>query len=202
MKTVIGIDPGLDGWVTRLAPNPDTPDSYLVSCARTPVCLVKKGSGKRDYLVNDMALLIASLTASYSETLVILEKQQAMRRRFGKGDDGEAGEGRTQGVASAFSTGRGYGLWEGILAGLRVPYSIVHPRTWQARVLRDLPGDDTKARSIMACGRLFPEIDLRATERCRKPDHNKADSILLAFWGLTWGQADVQQTLPPEEEPF
>jgi len=39
---------------------------------------------------------------------------------------------------------------------------------------------DTKATSINAARRLFPEVDLRKSERSKKPDDNKVDSMLMA----------------------
>ena len=39
---------------------------------------------------------------------------------------------------------------------------------------------DPKPTSINAARRLFPNIDLRKNERCKKIDDNKVDSLLMA----------------------
>ena len=160
--TVIGIDPGLDGYVS-LVVGGDT------DCQPTPTLRVGKG-GKRDYDVAGMRrILLQWATEMGKPNIAVLEKQQAFPG---------------QGVSSTFSTGRGFGLWEGLVAGLGMPYTVVHAKTWQAKLLRDIPGDDTKGRSIIAASRLFPGVDLRKTPQCRKPHHGKADSLLLAKYGL------------------
>ena len=38
---------------------------------------------------------------------------------------------------------------------------------------------DTKAMSLLACKRIFPDIDLIDTERCKKPHDGKVDALLL-----------------------
>jgi hypothetical protein len=105
--------------------------------------------------------------------LVVLEKQQAM----------QGPEGRKQGVATTGQIMYGYGLWLGLVAGLGFRMVVIHPRSWQAKLLRDIQGESTKARSIIAAGRLFPTVDLRATERCRVAHNGKSDSLLLAYYG-------------------
>lgn len=162
---VLGIDPGKDGFLCLL-PRLSAPTFWP-----TPTVLLSAKGSKCDYDVAAMRRILAETAAD----LVILEKQQAMPGSL---------HGRTQGTASSFSTGYGYGLWLGLIAGLGLRLVTVHPRTWQAKLCRDIPGDSTKARSIMAAGRLFPSVDLRATERCRKQHDGKADSLLLAYYGL------------------
>jgi hypothetical protein len=165
---VFGIDPGKDGYVCRLAT--DTGPEFWP----TPTVRIGKGkSQKRDYDVAGMRSILTRLPVS-AIGVVVLEKQQSMPG---------------QGVSSTFSTGYGFGLWHGLIAGLGLPIRIVHAQTWQALLCRDIPGDDTKGRSILAAGRLYPTIDLRATERCRVAHDGKADALLLAHYGtLTGGE--------------
>lgn len=42
---------------------------------------------------------------------------------------------------------------------------------------------NTKQTSINCCKRLFPMLDLRKSERAKKIDDNKVDSILLCEYG-------------------
>ena len=155
----IGIDPGKTGFVAIVT------EHDLVAAEPTPTIKVGK---KNEYNVPGMRNILADINEPGRQCHAILEKQQAMPG---------------QGVSSMFSIGQGFGLWEGLLVGLGIPYTIVHPRTWKKEMLRDVPGDDPKGRSILACGRMFPEVSLLRTERCRKPDHNMAEAILLAEYG-------------------
>lgn len=81
-----------------------------------------------------------------------------------------------QGVVSMFNFGHNLGVIEGILSALRIPYQLVPPQTWKKEF--SLTGD--KAKSIEVCKKLFPEVDLRATERSRKPSDGLAEALLMA----------------------
>jgi len=164
----IGIDPGLDGYVAMVD------GKNVLFTAQTPTIMVGKGN-KRAYDVTGMRNLLVRLKGELTHPVIVLEKQQAMPKSV---------QGRTQGVASTFNTGYGYGLWHGLIVGLGFRFAIVHPRTWQSKMHRDIPGDDTKGRSIIACHRLYPCHSLLRTERCKKPDHNMAEAILLAHYGI------------------
>ncbi len=157
---IIGIDCGKDGYVALLE------DKEFREAWPTPTVKISSKGTKRDYSPADMAKILRGALPD----LVVIEKQQSMPG---------------QGVSSTFSTGRGFGLWEGICVGLHFRYVVVHPRTWQKVMCRDIQGDDTKARSILAAGRYFPGVDLRDTERCRKAHDGKCDAMLLALYGFS-----------------
>ena len=84
-----------------------------------------------------------------------------------------------QGVTSMFSFGKSYGFILGVLEGLNIPFQTVRPREWKA--MFGLNSD--KQRSIEVCHRLFPDIDLKRTERCRTESDGKAEALLIALWG-------------------
>lgn len=73
--------------------------------------------------------------------------------------------------------------WEWMAVALCLPYELVAPRTWQAAMLAGLPAGDTKARSLLACQRLFPGVSLLRTAKCSKLHDGMADALLLAEWG-------------------
>ena len=162
----IGIDPGKDGFVSVLE------DGEYSHSWPTPMRTLD--NGKTAYSVWAMKALLSPYSQDWEryndpdKPLVILEKQQSFHK---------------QGVVSTFSTGQGYGLWEGILVGLGMRYEIVTAKAWQKDITKDVPGDDPKARSILACSRLFSDVDLRRTPRCTTPHDGKADSILIAWYG-------------------
>lgn len=82
-----------------------------------------------------------------------------------------------QGVTSMFTFGQGYGYILGVLAALGIGVQLVPPGTWKKEF--SLIGKD-KAASVAVCKRLFPGMDLRATEKCRKDSDGMAEALLMA----------------------
>ena len=113
-----------------------------------------------------MRRLLCDLGLS-SDTLAVIEAAQAMPG---------------QGVTSMFSIGKGYGLWLGLLAGLGIACETVHPRRWSNAMLADVNKGDTKAAAAVVAARLFPLLNLRATDRCRKPHEGMVDALLIGEW--------------------
>jgi hypothetical protein len=87
-----------------------------------------------------------------------------------------------QGVASTFSFGRNAGAWEGILAGLSIPYILVKPRQWQSGILVKQDGPDTKAQSLEAARRQWPDVELHL-----KKHHGRSDALHLANYAKRYG---------------
>ena len=81
-----------------------------------------------------------------------------------------------QGVTSMFNFGKSAGYIEGVLTALKVPYQLVPPQKWK----KTFSLSNDKKQSIETCKRLFPNVDLRATQRCRTDSDGKAESLLLA----------------------
>ena len=84
-----------------------------------------------------------------------------------------------QGVVSMFNFGKSAGYIEGVLSALGIPYQLIPPSTWKREF--SLIGKDKKA-SIEVCHKLFPEVDLKRTERCKTDSDGKAESLLLACY--------------------
>ena len=85
-----------------------------------------------------------------------------------------------QGVTSMFNFGKNAGFIEGVLTALGIPYQLVPPATWKREF--SLIGKDKRA-SIEVCKRLFPDVDLKRTDRCRTESDGMAESLLIAEWG-------------------
>lgn len=95
----------------------------------------------------------------------------------------------------AFGFNKGYLI--GLLAANNIPYVLVQPKEWQKEMWCNsdivvtykevtVKGKkvtkkevNTKQTSINCCKRLFPTLDLRKSERSKKIDDNKVDSILM-----------------------
>jgi crossover junction endodeoxyribonuclease RuvC len=160
MKATIGIDPGNTGAIAAIYPN------GLIALHDTPVEEVSKG--KKNSIVplpSEMAGILSVILSICSVNgwtpHVAIEKVGAMPG---------------QGVTSMFNFGKGYGMWIGILAALRIPYTFVTPQAWKKELMKGV-GDKDAARGV-GC-RLFPEV---AKELARKKDIGRADALLIAEW--------------------
>jgi crossover junction endodeoxyribonuclease RuvC len=86
-----------------------------------------------------------------------------------------------QGVTSTFTFGMGYGLLQGILAGLGVPVELVTPQAWKKEVLAGSAKD--KAAAIAYCRRVYPGVAL-VLPRCRVPHDGIADALCILTYGM------------------
>lgn len=164
MKTYIGIDPGSKGFISVLHPN-----------------------GNREFLSIEDATL--------QEVVEFLSRQKHdCDKLIAIMEDVHAIYGSSAG--STFEFGKINGILEGFLIALKIPYSLVPPKEWQGKIwitpdkvwktgkLNQKTGRisktvDTKPTSMNAALRLFPDIDFRKNERCKKLDDNKVDAVLI-----------------------
>jgi hypothetical protein len=94
-------------------------------------------------------------------------------------------------AGATFDFGFGCGLLEGILVSHGIPYTKVQPKKWQAEMFEGIPlqqkpsstgktvQKDTKRMAEMAAKRLFPSIDLRMSDKCKKSHDGKVDALLI-----------------------
>jgi len=158
MRVSIGIDPGIHGAIAAI----DASSLEPLEVSDTPTVTA---AGKKLYDIGEMAAIIRHM-ALMGDAVVVLEQAQAMPG---------------QGVTSTFSTGRGFGLWEGILGALDVPYRAVRPIVWTKRVFTGISGEG-KSRSVQFVMRMFPGVEL-TPPGCRKPKDGRADALSLAYYG-------------------
>lgn len=88
---------------------------------------------------------------------------------------------------SNFSFGHIKGFKEGVSIALGIEYHLVTPKVWQRVVweeqdivLNDKGKRDTKATSLRAAQRIFPDVDFRKSERARVPHDGIVDAALMA----------------------
>lgn len=81
-----------------------------------------------------------------------------------------------QGVTSMFRFGENFGIIQGILIATKTPFELVMPQKWKKEF--GITGD--KNSSIAVCKRLFPDVSLLPTERCRKDNDGMAEALLMA----------------------
>jgi hypothetical protein len=121
-----------------------------------------------------------------AETIVVLESVHSMPH---------------QGVASAFTFGKGFGTIVGACGALGIRMELVTPQAWKKIVLPGLipakpklPPDATPAQKKIAkaahkkagkdaaigwCRRAYPMVDL-IPEGCRTPHDGRADALCIA----------------------
>jgi crossover junction endodeoxyribonuclease RuvC len=160
MSAVCGIDPGLSGGLALVGK-----DGLIVE--PMPCYDAKKGKTSKRYL--DLPKLAEWFKAHQGEIRIVFIEQPGYR-------PGQA-------VQSGATVGRNFGVIEGMLAALEIPYQIVTPQSWMKQMHAGLPTMDTKARSVIAASRLFPGVDFRASERSRNPHEGMVEACLIAEYG-------------------
>lgn len=161
---IIGIDPGKTGAICRLEVQENLTAIMMPKIEKLQLCPVVEVKKKKEYDINGMRGL---LFHPEKPDEVWIEKTHAMPK---------------QGGVSMFSSGKGYGIWLGLIAGLWIRVNEVAPQTWKKFWLKDMPKD--KNSSVLRVQQLFPDVNLLPTERSRKPSHDLADAILIAMYGM------------------
>ena len=115
----------------------------------------------------DATGILAILSEHTTDSHVFLEKAQAMPG---------------QGNVSMFNYGVGFGTILGILTALKLPHTLVHPKTWCKVMHQGTKADEAKKRSLEAARRLYPHVEF-IRPRCRNPDEGYIDAILIAGYG-------------------
>lgn len=81
-----------------------------------------------------------------------------------------------QGVVSMFNFGQSVGYIKGVLESFKIPYQEITPQKWK----REFGLSSKKAASVEVCNKLFPEVDLLATPKSKKPHDGMAEALLMA----------------------
>ena len=88
------------------------------------------------------------------------------------------------GSISCFKLGDTFGALKAMLTALDIPFQMVTPQKWQKAMHAGVEGVNTKARSCIAAARLFPAVDFRPTQRCRKPHEGMVEAALIGLYGM------------------
>ena len=119
--------------------------------------------GVKCYSDEDL-LSILKDAEEYIQKVCYLEKVHAMPK---------------QGVSSTFNFGMNYGFIQGVLKAYGIPYELVTPQKWK----KEFSCTSDKNTSIEVCKRLFPSVNLKATDRCKKDHDGMAEALLIAEYG-------------------
>jgi hypothetical protein len=159
----IGIDPGKNGFICKYVSNID-----YESFKYDQIPLINKEVDL--HTLND--ILDIDHIAAKNNVHCVIEDVHAI---FGSA------------AKATFNFGYVVGVLEALLVSHNIPYTKVKPKEWQKEMWQGIPlqkkpngRTDTKAMSLLAAKRLFPNEDLTATERSVKPHDGKVDALLLA----------------------
>lgn len=160
-----GVDPGKTGGLAVISADGEP------LCTR-PMPVIKATAGRDEIDLADIREWL--MLWRERQLFVTVERLQPMPAKLG-------------GAIANYQRGAAYG-WAWMLTGLRIPFHLVSPQTWQRSMLADAPGDDTKQRSILIAQRLFPNVSLRHSQRAMKPHDGIADALLIAEYGRRGGK--------------
>jgi hypothetical protein len=165
MKTYIGIDCGKDGAIAFV--------NNEGAGYRCNMPTLKLGKGRKiDVKRIATILLNAHKHSNEPDIFVVLE------------DPG----GHAPSAAGLRSMTACFATVETLLIYLEIPHEVVMSQTWQ-RAFWNRPkmpkGQkfDTKAAALATATRLWPGVDLRASERAKNPHDGIVDALLLAEYG-------------------
>lgn len=80
------------------------------------------------------------------------------------------------GSVSMFNFGQNFGWIQGVLRAYKLPYQLIRPQAWK----KEFSLNSEKAKSVTVCKRLFPDVSLLPTPRCRVENDGMAEALLMA----------------------
>lgn len=93
-----------------------------------------------------------------------------------------------QSTQSGMTTGTNWGIIYGGLVASHIPLEEISPQKWKKALglIKSTPKGqlkpttkEKKEASIALCKQLYPNVDLRANERCKVAHDGKAEAILM-----------------------
>ena len=101
------------------------------------------------------------ISKSVDKSFCVLEKVGAMPK---------------QGVTSMFNFGTNFGYIQGLLKAYEVPFELVTPQKWK----KEYSVTSDKNTSVAVAKRIFPDVNLKKSGRCKKDDDGLAEALLMA----------------------
>lgn len=169
---VAAVDPGIGGALLLVE------DGAVLDCTPMPVLKVTKAgktkTGKKPVrsLIDGQA--VRQWLLDWAPGHFVIEQQ---------------GPRAEQGLGSTATTMRQFGLLEGIAVGLGLPYSLMMPQVWRAAIKAPVG----KEGSLVACGRLAPQVKARIEQALKDKVHRIA---ACDAWGMTHAWAGAGKNVP------
>lgn len=156
-QIVIGVDPGKEGYITVMK---------SMEIQHFPMPKIGK-----EVDLNGLSELIIKISEGCNEknTIVVIEDVHALYNSS---------------AGATWNFGFVCGVIRMAFTMCGLPIVLVTPKKWQKEMYEGVKvNPDKKVMSVMAAKRLFPKQDLRRTPKCKKPDDNLTDSLLIAEYG-------------------
>jgi len=88
------------------------------------------------------------------------------------------------------SIGYGFGALKQCLVDFAIPHEVRRANVWQKEFGISARKGNTKVQALQICQDLFPNVNLLATERSKKPHDGIVDALLIAEYARRrWGEA-------------
>lgn len=131
----------------------------------------------KDNIIHDMPVYSITKGKTARKTINIPALLEIFKNEKAEHVYIERGAAFGMGVTSAFSFGFGVGVVEACVVAAGLPFTYVSPQTWKKAM--NCPADKDGAR--MRASQLMPDM---AHWWERRKDHGRAESALIALWGL------------------
>ena len=156
MTCILAIDPGVTGAMACIR---DHDDQHPVSMDLATKTTKVRGKVRTEIDIATLFTDFVCLVNLYHPDAIIIER---------------VGSAPGQGVASSFKFGEAYGIVRAIAETTRIPVYYVTPQEWK----RTVGVTKDKKTSVAKAEQIFSGCKF-----ARVKDHNRAEAILLAFWG-------------------
>ena len=154
MTYILGIDPGMGGALALYNPT-ETPKLWDIPKS------IDSGIDAQD-----LASLVGRIHLIYPGVTAVVERVSSMPHQAG-----------------AFAFGLSTGIIHGCLASHHIPFELVSPSVWKAKMgLTKFPDEtyaQNKTRARALASQLFPAL---APQFKRVKDDGRAESALMAWW--------------------
>ena len=172
MKIIIGVDPGFSGALVTMSVDGAPLRTVIMPVIKSSTKIKKKskdGTKSKTSTKSKTTLDMVAITKFFDT------RKKAIRHVFIE----QVGAMPGQGVVSMFRFGEGYGFLQGICAGLRIPFSLIHPVTWKRIICHGIPKG--KASGILVAQRLWPTANI--LDEKGKHHDGIADALCIAEYG-------------------
>lgn len=156
MRYYCGIDIGLQGGIVVIDDN-----SRLLFKEVMPTI-------SNEYNISEIRLILGRIRVLDDKVIVGIESPIAF--------PGQASQ-------ATLKSGIGFGLIHGLVSSLDFPYVIIAPNRWTKVIHAGLPKEmKAKDKSRLALQRMYPTLDLRASDRSKKIHEGLMDALLIATY--------------------
>lgn len=151
----VGIDPGHSGGIAKIN------GSKVVAMRMPTITIERAGKKRKAYDHEALTIIFTALDPGYA----VLEEQHPIHG---------------QGLTSTCSICYGFGALKQCLVDSFIKHEVVRAKEWQKEFGIAGKQGDTKAQALLKVRELFPDVNLLATKRSKKPHDGMADSLLIA----------------------